>query len=90
MGRLIAHYGYADGSGEYYLIVDTDRCDGCGRCVEVCPNDILELAPDDYGKTVVRVKDEFVNSIGYICPACKRRDERCESVCEHAAISYTW
>lgn len=46
---MIIHYGYADGSGEYYLIVDTDKCDGCGRCVEVCPNDILELAPDREG-----------------------------------------
>ena len=39
---MIVHYGYADGSGGYYLIVDTDECDGCGaasRSVRaVCSN----------------------------------------------------
>ena len=24
----IANYGYTDGSGDYYIIVDTDKCDG--------------------------------------------------------------
>lgn len=24
--------------------VDAERCDGCGRCVEVCPEGALELA----------------------------------------------
>lgn len=24
-------------------IVDKDKCDGCGECVEVCPVDAIEL-----------------------------------------------
>jgi hypothetical protein len=32
---LIANYGYKDGSGEYFITLDTDKCDGCGKCVEV-------------------------------------------------------
>jgi ferredoxin len=43
-----AHYGYADGSGEYYIIIDTDRCDGCGACASACPKDIFEIITDDY------------------------------------------
>ena len=30
-------YGYSDGTGEYYITVDTGKCDGCGKCVEACP-----------------------------------------------------
>ncbi|MDI6799809.1 MAG: 4Fe-4S binding protein [Actinomycetota bacterium] len=27
-------------------IVDSDECTGCGICVDVCPNDVLELVDD--------------------------------------------
>jgi hypothetical protein len=28
---MIANYGYKDGSGEFFISIDTDCCDGCGR-----------------------------------------------------------
>ena len=40
---MISHFGYADGSGEYYIVIDSDRCDGCGICVEKCPQGALEM-----------------------------------------------
>ena len=27
-------------------IIDTDECTGCGICIDVCPNDVLELVDD--------------------------------------------
>ncbi len=26
------------------VIIDEDRCKGCGLCVSVCPNEVLQLA----------------------------------------------
>ncbi|MHC1579883.1 MAG: 4Fe-4S binding protein [Candidatus Alkanophagales archaeon] len=28
-----------------------DRCDGCGRCVEVCPSGVLEPVPTTTGRS---------------------------------------
>ncbi len=30
---LIANFEYNDGSGEFFISIDTDRCSGCGDCV---------------------------------------------------------
>ena len=40
---MITHYGYTDGSGEYYIVIDSDKCNGCGKCVQKCPQKALEL-----------------------------------------------
>ncbi len=34
---MITHYGYIDGSGEYFIVVDSDKCVGCGKCITACP-----------------------------------------------------
>ncbi len=31
-----ANYGYKDGSGEYFITIDTDLCNSCGKCAEAC------------------------------------------------------
>jgi 2-oxoglutarate ferredoxin oxidoreductase subunit delta len=28
------------------IVIDTDRCKGCGLCTHVCPSDILALSTD--------------------------------------------
>ena len=94
MIEIIAHYGYADGTGEYYIIIDTDKCDGCGECIEACPENIFELGVDDYDKLVVMVKEELLKSIGYVCHGynhdCINRETNCHSACKKEAISHTW
>ena len=82
-----ANYGYSDASGDYFLIVDTDKCDGCGKCVEVCPSGMLEVVPDDYDKPVVLVKDGLSSSIGYVCVPC---GGKCVESCEKGAIEKGW
>ena len=91
---MIAQYGYADGSGEYYIIIDTDKCDGCEECVKVCPQEVFEIALDDYDKAVARVKEDVIKSIHYICLGdhrrCANEENNCHTVCPQDAISHTW
>jgi len=88
------HYGYSDGSGDYYIVIDTDRCDGCGDCVAACPENILEVAKDDYGDEVVRVRDDVISKVGYVCPGfnpgCSKREVNCRSACKYDVITHTW
>ncbi|MBE0481139.1 MAG: 4Fe-4S binding protein [Dehalococcoidia bacterium] len=90
----IANYGYTDGSGDYYIIVDTDKCDGCGKCVEACPQGVLEVFTDDYDDLVVQVKKEHSKNLKYACAVCKpvsgAHDLKCQAACPGEAISHSW
>jgi ferredoxin len=89
-----ANYGYTDGTGDYFITIDTDKCDGCGDCVAACPENIFELAEDDYGKVVATVMEETRKRLGYLCPGfnvvCSRKEINCHIACENKAISHTW
>ena len=54
------------------IIIDLEKCEGCGDCVETCPAEVLEMQDD---KPVVVNIDE--------CLEC----ESCVEVCEHDAIT---
>jgi NAD-dependent dihydropyrimidine dehydrogenase PreA subunit len=42
--------------GEGQISIDQDICTGCGRCVLICPTDVLSLSPD--GKAYARYEDD--------------------------------
>jgi Fe-S-cluster-containing hydrogenase component 2 len=90
----IANYGYANGSGEYYIVVDTGKCDGCGDCVEACPAGVLEVIEDDYGDMVVSVTEEHRRKIKYSCAPCKPTKGAvtppCLASCTAEAMSHSW
>ena len=39
---MLSNYGYEDGSGNYYITIDTDKCSECGEkpCLQACPQPV--------------------------------------------------
>lgn len=92
-----ANYGYADGSGEWYLTIDTDVCDACGACVKACPQGALAVGPNDYDeddKEVATVVAAHRKKVKYTCGLCKPHGqvaaEPCHVACPHGAIAHSW
>jgi NAD-dependent dihydropyrimidine dehydrogenase PreA subunit len=56
----------------YEVMVDNDKCIGCGECVDICPVEVYELQDE---KSVPVNAEE--------CVGC----ESCVEVCEQEAIT---
>jgi len=92
---MIIHYGYSDGSGEYYISIDAEKCNGCGKCIENCPQQALEMGSvmvDLEEKLVATVLEKHRREIKYTCSPCnpENRKAPCVFVCDKDAISCTW
>ncbi len=91
---MIANYGYKDGSGEYFVSINTDHCDGCADCVDACPEGVLAIILDDYDETVAAVTESHRRRLKYSCAPCKPVGSRptlpCMAVCQPAAITHSW
>ncbi len=91
---MIANYGYKDGSGEYFISIDSDKCNSCEKCVKACPEGVLEMITDDYDDVVAGVTEEHRKKIKYSCGPCKPgsgvRKLPCVLACEPQAISHSW
>ncbi len=92
---IITYYGYCDGSGEYYVVIDADKCNGCGKCVEACPQKALLMESqliDLEDKNVAAVAEEHRKRIRYTCQPCNPPSERapCVVACSQGAIKCVW
>lgn len=92
---IITHYGYCDASGEYYIIIDSDKCNGCGKCIQICPQAALQLECmfiDLEDKTVASITDEYRKKIKYTCFSCKPENGKvpCVLACKAQAIKTVW
>ncbi|MCW4010491.1 MAG: 4Fe-4S binding protein [Candidatus Bathyarchaeota archaeon] len=92
---MITHYGYIDGSGEYFIVIDSDKCSGCQKCVQQCPQQALEMVTefvDLEDKNVAAVSELHRKKIRYTCAPCKPQDNQtpCVLACEEKAISCVW
>ena len=94
-----ANYGYKDGSGEFFITIDTDLCDSCGKCVEACPANVLEVGEDLNDPLsedeVASVTEAERKKIKYTCAPCKppgddRPELPCVAACGPKAISHSW
>jgi ferredoxin len=82
---MLANYGYKDGSGEFFITIDTDKCNACGQpagspanrgqCVEACPQKVLEMITDEADPfreiPVAAVTEAHRRKIKYSCAGCK-------------------
>jgi NAD-dependent dihydropyrimidine dehydrogenase PreA subunit len=95
---MLAHYGYKDGSGEYFIVIDTDKCDGCGKCVPACPVGVFESGEDDNDpfreEPVAKVSEAHRKKIKYSCAPCKpvagKKPLPCVESCPLDAIAHSW
>lgn len=93
---MLANYGYKDGSGEYFITIDTDRCAACTDrgCIQACPVQVLEIIIDDYEQEVASVAAEHRKKLKFSCASCKpnvgRSELPCMAACEPKAISHSW
>ena len=94
---MIANYGYKDGSGDYYISIDTDKCIDCGAgraCLEACPKAMFEFMTDDYDDEVACIKAANRRSVAYDCAECKPAGGYsslpCIAACTPGAIKHSW
>jgi len=91
---MIANYGYKDGSGEYFISINTDKCNGCEDCVTQCPAGVLEMILNDYDENVVAVTEGHRKKLKYSCAPCKPVSDRpvlpCVAACKPEAIQHSW
>lgn len=91
-----ANYGYKDGSGDFFISVDTDLCTGCGLCVEACPCGVMVVGEDENDPfsddEVASVCDGERKKIKYTCAPCKGEGkiEPCVGACGPGAIKHSW
>ncbi len=93
---MLAHYGYKDGSGDYYISIDTDKCAVCltRNCVPACPAGVFEIITDDYEQEVASVSAEHGKKLKYSCVPCKpnvrKQELPCRAACPSQAITHSW
>ncbi len=91
-----ANYGYFDGSGEFYITINTYLCVRCTEhwCVAACPVGLFEIIVDDYDDKVAAIKQTHRKKIKYDCAPCKPVSGRvplpCVQACTPCAISHSW
>jgi ferredoxin len=73
---MLAHWGYQNGSGAYFITIDTDKCNGCGKCKEVCPQVVFDVGEDPADplreEPVAFVSEEHRKKLRFTCSPCKK------------------
>ncbi|MDD4230638.1 MAG: acyl-CoA dehydratase activase [Dehalococcoidales bacterium] len=92
--RAKMQYGYDDGTGSYFISLDEGLCNGCGKCVEVCPAGLFKLVQRN-GYMVAEVKEEARKRLPVLCPGietCRNTNGgvTCQMVCSERAIEHSW
>lgn len=96
---MLANYGYKDASGDFFITIDTERCNGCGDCVEACPAEVFEVVDEDPNdpmreEPVAMVSLSKKKKLKYECNPCKPTAQRpplpCVAACKSGAISHSW
>ena len=91
---MIANYGYEDGSGHYYIRIDTAKCAECSDkpCIKLCPEKLFATELDDFDEEVVLIREDARNTLQTNCATCKATGdmEPCRKACPSDAIGFSW
>ncbi len=97
---MLSSYGYEDGSGTYYIAINTDSCCQCEEksCVAACPAGLFEIVFDDYDDEVAVIREDARHRLKELCVICKNQDSLkesdnmlpCMEACHFGAIGHTW
>lgn len=91
---MIANYGYEDGSGHYYIKIDTTKCAECQikGCITACPEELFVTELDDFDDEVVIIRENARNTLQTNCAKCKSGGDKelCSKACEADAIGFSW
>ena len=87
-----------DGSGQYFIKIDTEKCNGCKDCVAACPAGVLAVGEDENDpfreEPVAKVTEDQRKKIKYSCGLCKPVTDRpplpCVAACKPGAIEHSW
>jgi NAD-dependent dihydropyrimidine dehydrogenase PreA subunit len=87
-------YGYSDGTGEYFITIDNNLCNGCGECAENCPAGIFIMGKDGSSPPRATVSKESSKRLALLCAGkarCPRGEgNNCQEICPVHAITHNW
>jgi ferredoxin len=96
---MLANYGYKDASGDFFITIDTVKCNGCGVCADACPASVIMVTEEDENDPMRRepvavVAGDKKTKLKYECNPCKPSGNRpplpCLKACKAGAISHSW